>query len=210
MEKMDLIRHVYMNRFSVDNLFDEFIREATRFYELPAHTIHELRARQSTKARGDIFEAFCAAYLRFVCCYEEVWLLADVPNETLEFLGMRRRDMGIDIVVHDKGSFYAVQCKYKKRAEHGVGWKELSTFYALCMRTGPWKGHIVMTNCRYVSHQGRKTSADVSICLGTLRALTSDQWASMAQKEEPASLSAPPELTAEELRNRRMARFSQS
>ncbi len=109
--------------------------------------------------------------------------------------------MGIDIVVHDKGSFYAVQCKYKKRTEHGVGWKELSTFYALCMRTGPWKGHIVMTSCRYVSRQGRKTSADVSICLGTLRALTSDQWASMAQTESPPILSAPPELTAEEICN---------
>jgi hypothetical protein len=207
---MDLIRDVYMNRFSVDNLFDEFIRQATRFYERPAHTLQEMRARQNTKARGDIFEAFCARYLRCVCRYEDVWLLAEAPDETLELLGMRRRDMGIDIVVHDKGSFYAVQCKYKTRTEHGVGWKELSTFYALCMRTGPWKRHIVMTNCRYVSHQGRRTSADVSLCLGTLRALTSDQWASMAQTERPASPPPPPELTPEELRNRRMARFSQS
>jgi len=204
--KMELIRHVYASRFSVDNLFDEFIRQATRFYERPAHTIQEMRARQNTKARGDTFEAFCAIYLRCVCRYDDVWLLADAPDATLECLGMRRKDMGIDIVVHDKGSFYAVQCKYKQR-EHGVGWKELSTFYALCMRTGPWKKHIVMTNCRYVSHQGRRTSADVSVCLGTLRALTSDQWASMAQTEGPPP---PPDLTPEELRNRRMAHFSQA
>ena len=206
-KKMELIRRVYMNRFSVDNSFDEFIRQAARVYERPVHTVQEMRARQNTKARGDIFEAFCATYLRRVCRYEDVWLLADVPNETLEFLGMGRRDMGIDIVVHDNGYFYAVQCKYKTRTERGVGWKELSTFYALCMRTGPWKKHIVMTNCRYVSHQGRKTSADVSICLGTLRALTSDQWASMAQTEGPPP---PPDLTPEELRNRRMAHFSQA
>ena len=51
---MDLIRHVYMNRFLVANLFDEFIRQATLFYERPAHTIQEMRARQSTKARGDM------------------------------------------------------------------------------------------------------------------------------------------------------------
>jgi hypothetical protein len=208
---MDLIRHVYMNRFSVENMFDEFIRQAACFYERPAHTIQEMKARQNTKARGDIFEEFCAAYLRRVCRYEDVWLLADAPDATLELLGMKRRDMGIDIVVHDNGSFYAVQCKYKKRAEHGVGWKELSTFYALCMRTGPWSKHLVMTNCRYVRHQGRRTSADVSICLSSLRALTSDQWASMAQKEV-CSISAPqPEpLTPEELRKRRIVRFSQS
>ena len=123
---------------------------------------------------------------------------------------MGRRDMGIDIVVHDKGSFYAVQCKYK-HAEHGVSWRELSTFYALCTRTGPWEKRIVMTNCRFVRTQGRRTSADVSICLGTFRALTPDQWASMAQAEVPTSPTSPPrppELTPEELRNRRMVHFS--
>jgi len=206
---MDLIRSVYMNRFHVENMFDEFIRQATSFYERPAHTLQEMRARQNTKARGDIFEEFCATYLRRVCRYEDVWLLADAPDATLEQLGMKRRDMGIDIVVHDNGSFYAVQCKFKKNTEHGVGWKELSTFYALCMRTGPWKKHIVMTNCRYVRHQGRRISADVSICLSSLRALTSDQWESMAQTEGP-QLPPPELLTPDELRNRRIARFSQS
>jgi hypothetical protein len=208
---MDLIRSVYMNRFSVENMFDEFIRQATRFYERPAHSMQELKARQNTKARGDIFEEFCATYLRRVCRYEDVWLLADAPDATLELLGMKRRDMGIDIVVHDSGSFYAVQCKYKKRAEHGVGWKELSTFYALCMRTGPWSRHIVMTNCRCVRHQGRRTIADASICLSSLRALTSDQWGSMAQADVPTSPALPPEaLTPEELRKRRLVHFSQS
>ena len=119
--------------------------------------------------------------MRCVCRYDDVWLLADAPDATLELLGMKRRDMGIDVVVHHNGAFYAVQCKYKRPTARGVGWKELSTFYALCMRTGPWKKHIVMTNCTFVSHQGRRTSADVSICLGTLRALTSYQWAAMVK-----------------------------
>jgi hypothetical protein len=89
-----------MSRFSVENMFDEFIRQATCFYERPAHTIREMKDRQNTKARGDIFEAFCAIYLRCVCRYENVWLLSDVPDATLALLGMTRRDMGIDIVVH--------------------------------------------------------------------------------------------------------------
>ena len=181
------------------------------FYERPAHTIQEMKARQTSKARGDIFEGFCAIYLRCVCRYDDVWLLTDAPDATLERLGMKRRDMGIDIVVHHKGSFYAVQCKYKAPTAHstGVSWKELSTFYALCMRTGPWEKHIVMTNCTFVRHQGRRTSADMSICLGTLRALTSDQWASMAQMEVPPLPASAPELAPEELRHRRLAHFSQ-
>ena len=111
---MDLVKEIYMKRFSLENTFDEFIKQATSFYEMPAHTLQEMRARQNTKARGDIFEEFCAIYLKHVCGYENVWLLADVPEDILTQLSMKRKDMGIDIVVQDKGSFYAVQCKYKR------------------------------------------------------------------------------------------------
>ncbi len=216
-KKMDLIRHVYKNRFSVpvENMFDELIRQASSFYERPVHTLQELKARQNTKARGDIFEEFCAIYLRCVCRYDHVWLLHDVPDVTLALLGMKRRDMGIDIVVHHNGSFYAVQCKFKQRTE-SVGWKELSTFYALCMRTGPWGKHIVMTNCQFVRYQGRRTSADVSICLSELRALTSDHWASMAMARTDVCTSTPrpcpphTELSPDELRNRRLTHFTPS
>jgi hypothetical protein len=207
---MELIRHVYMQRFAVENLFDEFIRQATRFYEKPAHNLQQLRARPNTKARGDLFEAFCAAYLSCVCGYEDVWLLADVPDEILTHLSMKRKDMGIDLVVRDRGSFYAVQCKYKKCTvtPTGVSWRELSTFYALCMRTGPWEKHIVMTNGSFVRHQGTRTQADVSMCLHTFRRVTSVQWASMVQTHDrPDACEPASHPTLDELRNRRLAYF---
>ena len=208
---MELIRQTYMKRFSVENMFDEFVQQATHFYEKPAHTLQQMRARANTKARGDVFEQFCATYLRCVCGYEKVWLLVDVPDATLQQLSMKRKDMGIDLVVQDKGVFYAVQCKYKKCTGKptGVSWKSLSTFYALCMRTGPWEKYIVMTNCHFVRHQGKKTTADVSICLSAFRRLTSAQWASMVQTgglEGVESSASHP--TRDELRNRRLAYFA--
>lgn len=198
-----------------ENMFDEFIKQATSFYEMPAHTLQEMRARQNTKARGDIFEEFCAIYLKNVCGYENVWLLADVPEATLVQLSMKRKDMGIDLVVEDKGSFYAVQCKYKKFTGKPtcVSWQALSTFYALCMRTGPWKKYIVMTNCNFVRHQGKKTQADISICLNSFRGITYDEWALMAKPNPEAfpekdEAQEAKELSQEELRQRRLAYFS--
>jgi hypothetical protein len=231
---MEFLNDIYMKRFSLpkvagglqptcsENMFDEFIKQATSFYEMPAHTLQEMRARQNTKARGDIFEEFCALYLKNVCGYENVWLLADVPEDTLEKLSMKRKDMGIDLVVEDKGFFYAVQCKYKKFTGKPtcVSWQALSTFYALCMRTGPWKKYIVMTNCNFVRHQGKKTQADISICLNTFRGITHDEWALMIKPRETlastniteASARSNPEsqhpLTQEELRQKRVAYFS--
>jgi predicted helicase len=209
---MELIVQIYARRFSIINMFDEFIKQATSFYEMPAHTLQQMRARQNTKARGDIFEEFCATYLKHVCGYENVWLLSEVPADKLVNLSMKRKDMGIDLVVEDRGSFYAVQCKYKKFTGKPtcVSWQALSTFYALCMRTGPWKKYIVMTNCNFVRHQGKKTQADISICLNTFRGITSEQWASMIPNEvaQPEVQELVNPLTQEELRNRRLAYFA--
>jgi hypothetical protein len=60
-----------------------------------------------------------------------------------------------------------------------LSWKALSTFYALCLRSGPWDKYIVMTNCVYTRHQGKKTTQDVSYCLKTLQNITKDEWLRM-------------------------------
>jgi predicted helicase len=97
-----------------NNLFDSFIDECHKFYEKPAHNLVEIRARENTKIKGDIFEEFCVLYLKYVLNYKNVWLLKDTPDDILEKLGMIRKDMGIDIIVENDGIFQAIQCKYKK------------------------------------------------------------------------------------------------
>lgn len=170
---------------SPNNLFDEFLKECQSFYDKPAHSLLELKQRKNTKIKGDIFEEFSVLYLKHVKKYNNVWLLKDVPDEILVTLNMKRRDMGIDLIVEHNEDFYAVQCKYKKGCtfkKNILSWKQLSTFYALCMRTGPFKKYIIMTNCDYTRHQGDKTEKDLSICLKSFQNITKDEWLLMCNK----------------------------
>jgi len=167
---------------SPTNLWDAFEEECRKFYDAPAHSFVEMRTRDNKKIRGDMFEDFCVEYLRHIQGYEEVWLLVDVPEDVLVKLGMQRRDVGIDLVARHKGKYIAVQCKYKKQETMKtkiVTWKALSTFYALCMRTGPWEKFVVMTNCAYVRHMGKKTPKDLSICLRKLQGVSKEDWLKM-------------------------------
>ena len=198
---------------SPTNLFDDFILECQKWYEAPAHSFSEMRMRDNKKVRGDIFEEFCVLYLKFVKGHKNVWLLKDVPDEILVKLNVARRDMGIDIIVETtEETFIAVQCKYKKHTSvklNILSWKSLSTFYALCLRTGPWEKYIIMTNCIYTRHQGKKTKQDISYCLKTLQNITKDEWLSMcktsgeklgAKEEEKKEDLQPPALITKKKR----------
>lgn len=191
------------------NLFDEFQAECQKWYEAPAHSFTEMRVRDNKKVRGDIFEEFCVLYLKHIRKLPNVWRLADVPEEHLGKLGLKRPDVGIDILAENGGKWYAVQCKYKKHVSskrNMVTWKALSTFYALCLRSGPFEKMIVMTNCDCVRHMGKKSSKDVSICLGTLRKITRGQWMEMCEmKAEVMVEEKAKPLTVEELRAARIA-----
>ncbi len=93
----DIMHAVFLH--SPDNLFDEFITECQKWYENPAHTLSEMRMRDNKKLRGDMFEEFSLLYLKYVKGYKNVWLLKDVPDDVLEKLTMKRKDMGIDIII---------------------------------------------------------------------------------------------------------------
>jgi hypothetical protein len=199
------------------NLWDEFEAACRTFYDAPAHSFVDMRTRDNKKIRGDMFEDFCVEYLKHVKGYDNVWLLEDVPEELLTKLSMQRRDVGIDLVAEKGGKYSAIQCKYKKQETMKtkiVTWKALSTFYALCMRTGPWDKYIVMTNCSYVRHMGKKTPKDLSYGLGTLRKTTKEEWLKMCGEGGVGRVMAgagaaepPAKLTEEEVRNLRLKMF---
>lgn len=195
------------------NLFDEFMTECQRWYDEPAHTFVEMRTRDNKKIRGDIFEDFCVVYLKHVKNFKNVWRLQDIPDEIRVLLSLGTRDMGIDIVAENDGKYYAIQCKYKKHIsikKNIVTWKALSTFYALCMRTGPWEKYIVMTNCDYARHAGKKGPKDLSICLRTFQSTTKEQWTRMCELKGEVLDDIPKNkpLSVEELRAARLARFT--
>lgn len=179
-----------------NNIFDLLMEEFSTYFESPSHTVSDLKRSMSKKKRGDLWEELCVLYLLKVKGYENAWRLKDVPKEILIQQRLGIKDIGIDLVASKRYGntiyWYSIQCKYKAnggvgynpntkgyKSKGSVGWKELSTFYALCARTGPWQKHIVMCNCDYVSHMGTKSEKDLSICKKSFQAITKDQWREM-------------------------------
>ena len=211
---MDLQKSLYEIYLATPpNRFNAFIAMCQQYYSRPAHTIAELKSRDNKKIKGDIFENFCVLYLQSKGY--EAWRLEDVPEPLLTQLSLKRRDMGIDIVCVKDGLYSAVQCKYlaPKGKKFGLPWRTLSTFYALCMRSGSWDKHIVMTNCDYVSRVGKKSDKDISFVLKSFQDMTSEEWLQMC-----GSLSSSPTestftqsekvLSPDELRAARLRRFT--
>lgn len=181
------------------NIFDEFLQFCQEYFDKPVHTMAEIKLMRNTKLKGDIFEYFAVKYLKY--CYgtkfDNVWLLKEVPDEILTELKLKRNDMGIDIICQVKNKtktlvakYYAVQVKYRKkgyRTNNCVSWKQLSTFYGLVNRTGPYEKHIVITNADYVRHIGNKPKKDQSICYKALRNISKEKWCLMSS-EDPIQL----------------------
>lgn len=208
--------------FKQGNLFDNFMSAIDEYHEKAAHTIAELKS--TTKQKGDLWEEFCCLYLTKIRGFEYAWCLNDIPKEIKSSLGLGTKNLGIDIVAYYNGFYYAIQCKYRKNSGIGqqpktsksyltkgykskgsISWKELSTFYALCARTGPWAKHIVITNCHYVTHaNGSKSDKDMSICLGSFSSLTTDDFRTMLDMQGSILNSSSKIISQETVRNARL------
>jgi hypothetical protein len=205
------------------------LRMQTR-YEQPCASVGELK-RRCTKSKGDYFEHLALLYFQHVYGAQQVWLLADLPDELRTRLGLNSNDVGIDIIVQepdsgdDKSTKYsAVQCKYRHqkpnaRRKMSVTWKQLSTFYGLCQRTGPWSRWTVFTSADSVSRKGRKCEKDYTVAYQRLCTLPKSEWMKMAnwkgckmtdQVNGTTVESKQTTPTLEELRQRRLAFYTKS
>jgi predicted helicase len=157
-------------------VFSYICEKIEQEYEKPCNTILDF-SKRTTKSIGDLFEVLCVLYLNQINF--KAWLLQDVPDDLLKKLTMVRKDYGIDIVAEKGGEYYAIQCKFKSRKAKKipmVGWKELSTFYSLCMRSGPWKKMIVMTTATTVRRQGKVSDKDQTIAYKTFLNIDDNIW----------------------------------
>lgn len=208
------------------SVFEAFLELFLTHTSEPVHSLEELRQKRTTKTKGDIFERFCQLYLKYHKKYDEVWMLKEIPPTILEALSLASHDVGIDLIAKKNGRYSAVQCKYKTPRADGkvqsapfirhnqVSWTALSSFYALCARTGPWDKHIVMTSGKSVRRMGRRTEKDLSICLGSFQKMTTLDFLEMSSQgsvciekkvEEKPSKNIP---SLEELRAKRLAYFN--
>ncbi len=187
-----LIKQVILHE---GNTFDNLCAAMHQYTSESGNTLQEIKKKQSTKAKGDLFEAFCKKYLKLF--YEDVWLLKEVPQDVKLASQLHNNDMGIDLVVRRdaNSNCSAVQCKWKSPFAKGrvpgtrklrremVNWGELCTFLVLCERTGPWDKYIVMTNGVGVRRVGRRSPKDLSMCLKTFQNISVEQWYKMADME---------------------------
>jgi predicted helicase len=224
---------------STETPFESFLKVCATYTDEPVHSLAELREKRTTKAKGDIFENFCVLYLKYILEFDQVWLLKDVPTEVRELLSLGTKDFGIDLVVKKNNKYSAVQCKFKTPRKDGtvpgadfirynkVNWSEISTFYALTGRSGPWYKYIVMTTAKSVakppgiakSSESDESKKDWRICIGTFQKLTTLDFIKMYSKGEiiiekeslKSSISETKSLhTAEEIRLKRLEYFNKN
>ena len=156
------MRAIVLQALAHDRVFEAVERGIIAHRDQPCHSLDELRRTRSTKAVGDLWEHVCVAVLRvrYADEFQRVSLLRDLTDDDLSALGLRRADRGIDALAwfHD-GGVAAIQCKFRADTRRPVPWRDLSTFYALVARTGPFRKHVVMTNVKSVRREGRRTAA---------------------------------------------------
>ena len=186
-----------------EKVFDEMCKSIS---QIKCNTTQDLRSK--TKLIGDAWEAFCKRYLEYAG-FRSVKLLGELGEPDLKQMGMKRQDVGIDIVCADQhGDLVAVQCKFRTRGS--ITWKDVSTFEALCARTGPWKKHIIMTNCRKIIREGSTNPKDVSITHETFRKLKRHEWLKLTGLGDGHVCGGETVSSSSDVRQLRLSRFMQS
>jgi predicted helicase len=121
--------------------------------------------------------------------------------------------MGIDIVaVDERGAYWAVQCKWRAPAEEGkrrsyISWAQLSTFYALAARTGPYAKHLVLTNASGARHVGARQPEDETVACAGFKHMPRESWARMLPAAEEAPAGAADKKAALDIQAVRAARI---
>jgi hypothetical protein len=175
--------------------WDAFQRECASYHSRPAATLAELNSRDDKKRHGDLWERFCLRYLVHHRHVRAAWLLSDVPAAVRAALSLGVGDMGIDIVaVDERFGYWAVQCKWRAPAEEGkrrsyISWAQLSTFYALAARTGPYSKHLVLTNASGARHVGARQPEDETVACAGFKLMPREAWVRMLPAVQAA---APP------------------
>lgn len=89
----------------------------------------------SKKEKGDAFELLTKYYFQIdpvlKSKYQSVWSFDEVPQMELEFLGLPKVEIGIDIIAKTDNEYHAIQCKYHSEKTMAVTFKEVSTFISL-------------------------------------------------------------------------------
>lgn len=177
----DVLNTILARVLQSPSKWETFQTECASYHSRPACTLAELKSRDDKKQHGDLWELFCLRYLLHFRNARAAWLLKDVPAAVRATLSLGAADMGIDIVAVDSfGSYWAVQCKWRApKTRSYISWTQLSTFYALTARTGPYTKHLVLTNASGARHVGARQPEDETVACAGFKKLPQDAWTRM-------------------------------
>jgi predicted helicase len=205
------IQNVIFKAISKNDIFEEFIKILNDNYNKPCQTIQDIKNVQNTKLKGDIFEHFCYLY-GTKCLNLKMFFIKDMPYTYLAKLNMQKNDLGIDLIgIDNNNNYYAFQVKYRKpnkyKSKTIIGWKDLSTFFALVLKIDGFHRHVVFTNVDGVRHIGGKSNKDQTIAKGTLQNIKYEDWLKMANIKGHILNVNNAQLSIEEIRKKRIERL---
>ena len=190
-------------------VFPKLVQSLEAHYSRAVGDVLAMKARDNKTAKGSLWEDFCVLYLEAQGKYVNVWKYPSVPKEIRESLHLKgRQDNGIDLILQTKTGYIAVQCKYRKKGR--ISWFCLSTFVALCLSSGPYESHLLMTNTIGGTYKVQRSPKDKTYAVGTFNRTKREVWMRMGGVEaegRKVGSEEPKPKTAEELREARLKRF---
>jgi superfamily II DNA or RNA helicase len=128
------------------------------------------------KEKGNAFELLTKLYFKInpvYSFYDEVWLLNEVPQQTLELLNIPSHDLGIDLIAKSGNEYHAIQCKFHTDIDSSVSFKEVATFISLL------EGNKIFTQ-GYICSSANLTSRNLEkIETKPIATLLADTWQSL-------------------------------
>ena len=190
-------------------VFPKLVQSLEAHYSRSVGDVLAMKERDSKKNKGDDWETFCTMWLEATGKYVNVWKYANVPDEVRRSLHLKgRQDNGIDLILQTKTGYIAVQCKYRKKGR--ISWFCLSTFVALCLSSGPYECHLLMTNTLGGTYKVQRSPKDKTYAIGTFNRTKREIWMRMGgvvADGHKVGSEEPKPKTAEELREARLKHF---
>lgn len=173
-----------LSKHGPEQVFSLLVQDIMAYYNRPVHTLTELKKRDLKQSVGRTWELFCKDWLiaqknsKGEPLFSAVYDVIEKRGE----LGLDKQDIGIDLIAEATSGtqpvYHAIQCKWRKKGQ--VTWTQLSTFLALCSRTGPWVCQRVMTNSTGVNWKKMKGSKDRCTARGTFASTDRLTWMTIA------------------------------
>jgi superfamily II DNA or RNA helicase len=150
----------------------------------------------TTTAKGDAFEALCAAFLRtdprYVAEVETVWLRRDVPPAIAKRLNLPATDEGIDGIVKTRaGEFWSFQCKFLMNPRGTLTKNDLDGFVHLSRSfcKGITKALVLHTSAAPI--RKHKILGISEVGLHEFEGLDAAAWAAICMAARPGRRRAP-------------------